>query len=246
MTSTMIDAPAPAPSPRPRPATDAPLRFVTLRADLLPDEILDARQSLIMRKRVLVGLAVLVVILIGWFGLARWQTSSAGDDLDTVKQDSVALAQEQARYAPLVRAQDDVKSIDARLRTLMAGDLPWQRMLSTLRADAPRGVTLTNVTGSVTTGVVTSSGVTGTTNTQAQPDVLNQTGSRAVGTLTITGTAPTKASVAGYADRLAKSKGLAAPLISSVTVANRAVTFTMNVLITTNALGGRYSGKAGN
>jgi hypothetical protein len=62
-----------------------------------------------------------------------------------------------------------------------------------------------------------------------------------VGSLTIAGTSKDKRSVADYADRLAKVKGLTAPFITSVTALGGKVTFTVNVLITSDALGGRYA-----
>jgi hypothetical protein len=71
-------------------------------------------------------------------------------------------------------------------------------------------------------------------------DVLNTSGQVAVGSITITGSARDKNSVAAFADKLTTVKGIAAPFVSSVTGAKGDITFSVNALITANALGGRF------
>ncbi|MBN9620713.1 MAG: hypothetical protein J0H43_13445, partial [Actinobacteria bacterium] len=69
---------------------------------------------------------------------------------------------------------------------------------------------------------------------------LNQTGQATVGSLLVAGSAPDKGTVAAYADQLATVTGLTAPLVTSVNAAGRSVSFTLDVVITAQALGGRY------
>jgi Tfp pilus assembly protein PilN len=227
MATTMVPE-APAPAPRP-PATPGGIRFVEVRANLLPDEVLSARQGVIVRKRVLLGIAVLVVLLIGWFGYSRWQTSSARSDLDNLQSQNLALQSQQQQFQPLVEAQTNVAAIKTELAQAMTGDLSWKTLLATLRSSAPSGLQLTNVSAQTTP-----SGSAGT----GQPTV----GAQPVGTANLTGTANSKAAVAAYADRLAKAKGLATPLITNVAAASQSsVTFSITVVITSDALGGRYS-----
>jgi hypothetical protein len=47
--------------------------------------------------------------------------------------------------------------------------------------------------------------------------------------------------VAAFAARLARVPGLTAPLISSVVTAQHEISFSIDVVITSDALGGRYS-----
>jgi Tfp pilus assembly protein PilN len=210
------------------------LRFVGVRANLLPDEILARRQTERMRKQVLFALTALVALLAAWYGYSWIQTSSSRGDLDDAQRQGTTYRNEQSQFAPLVRAQAEVQSVQLELQRLMVGDLPWKAMLTTLRAQAPRGVLLQTVSGSVTVGTTPTAG--------PQPaNVLNQTGKPAVGQVTLSGTAPDKRTVATYADRLARVAGLTAPFISSFSVAGTTVTFTISVVITTNALGGRYT-----
>ena len=122
----------------------------------------------------------------------------------------------------------------------MTGDLSWRRMMTTLRAKAPAGTVLTQVTGAVNADGTTSE--TPTTGGYS----LDDNGLAQVGTLTLTGTARDKTMVAAYADRLGTVPGLTAPTPTSVTSGSgtsgggSGVTFTMDVTINSKALGGRY------
>lgn len=225
------------------------LRFVTVRADLMPSEVITARAADRMRYRVVVGLAALVAVLVLGYGFSWWQTHSANNDLAGLQRRSAALNAQTDEFGPLVQAQSRTASIHAQLAQLMTGDLSWRSMLTTLRSNSPAGTTLSNVTGSITTGTAGLSGAT----TVGGYSALNESGQLQVGTLTITGVARDKRAVARYADDLAKVKGLAAPTPTSVssgsnatggTTAGGGVTFTIDVIITSDALGGRYSAPA--
>jgi Tfp pilus assembly protein PilN len=220
--------------------TGETLRFVSIRADLLPDEVISARRTDVVRQRVLVGLAVLVLLLVGAYGASWWQTSGARSDLSDLQHRGVGLQTQQKEFGALVSTQSQVLAIQSQLQSLMAGDVPWKAMLTTLRETAPQGVELTQLSGSVTAGAAAA----GAAQDPNGYEALNSTGLVQIGTLAVAGTAPDKRSVAAYADKLAKVKGLAAPFITSVTVTDRTVTFAMTVLITSDALGGRYPAAA--
>ena len=226
--ATTLVPPPPAQTPA-REATGG-LRFVAIRANLMPAEVLSARQLVVVRKQVLIGLVAVLVALIGWYGLSWWQTSSANSALEATQRQGEALQSQQSQYTPLVQAQGQIANIRTQLQQLMSSDLPWKTMISSVRGAAPAGLLVQSLTGAITPANVTSGA-----------DPLNQTGTASVGTLSVTGTAPDKRTVAAYADALAKVKGLTAPLISAVQASSRPVTFTIMAVITTDALGGRYS-----
>jgi Tfp pilus assembly protein PilN len=231
MATTLVP---PSPSPASSRASTGEVRFVAVRANLMPSEVLSDRQVLVVRKQVLLGLVAVLVLLIGWFGLSWWQTRSANNELAAAQRQGVALQSQQTQFTPLVQAQAQIDNIRTELEQVMVGDLSWKTMLTTVRAKAPSGIGVDSITGAVSTA-----GKTG--GTTAAGDVLNQTGSASIGQLTIGGTAPDKKSVAAYADALTKVTGLTAPLISTVQTETTGVTFTINALITSDALGGKYA-----
>jgi Tfp pilus assembly protein PilN len=236
--ATTITPEVPAPRAEPnRPTPPDGVRFVAVRANLLPDEIVSARQVEVVRRQVVVGVLTVVALLVGWFALSWWQTTLAHNDLDTARHRTVALRGQQNEFAPLVQAQSQAAAIHDQLAQLMATDLPWQAMLSRLRHAAPPGVSLAGITGSMTGGPGTAAGSGGV----APGAVLNQSGKQAVGQLTLTGSAGSKDAVAAYADSLAEAPGLTSPLITSVTGQGGRVAFTLTAIITSDALGGRFT-----
>jgi Tfp pilus assembly protein PilN len=230
--ATTMTPPAPTAGPKP---TARAVRFVPVRASLLPDEVISSRRTQLVRKQVLLALVIVVGLMIAWFGMSWWQTSTSNSDLDDAQHRTVALQNQQHEFAPLVDAQAKADTIRTQLQKLMVGDLSWKAMLTTLSAKAPAGVHLTTVTGKIVTATSTKNG------TSISSSVLNQTGKLSVGTLSVTGTASDKRSVAAYADRLATVKGLTAPLITNVAADNHTVTFTVDLIVTTDAFGGRYA-----
>ena len=220
------------------PAADG-TRFVAVRANLLPDEIVSARQVEVVRKQVVLGLALVVALLIAWFGFSWWQTQLANGDLDDAQHQTTALQNQQTTYGPLVNAQNQTNAIRGQLHTLLAADLPWTKMLTTIRDQAPSGVRLTGINASVSAGVPAAA--PGGAATVGNGSVLNATGQQTVGQVAVSGTAGTKSAVAAYVDKLGRVPGLTAALPSAVTTSGGVVTFTINVLITSQALGGRYA-----
>ena len=220
-------------------ATDG-LRLLAIRANLLPNEVLAARAADVTRRRVLIALGALVAVLALAFGASWWQTHAADNDLSAEQRRATTLQAQTQTFAPLVAAQGATTSVRSQLQRLMSGDVSWQRMLASLQAEAPAGVTLTQVSGTITTAAGAANGTTtGTTN------ALPTTGGTSVGSLTITGTARDKDSVADYTDALAGTKGLSAPFLNSVTAGEHDVTFNLTVPITSAALGGRWTPTAG-
>jgi Tfp pilus assembly protein PilN len=227
MATTLVP---PSPSPAPAPSASGEVRFVAVRASLMPDEVLSARQVLVVRKQVLLGLVAMFVLLVAWYGLSWWQTRSANSDLASAQRQGILLQSQQNQYTPLVQAQADISNIRTQLQEVMVGDLSWKTMISAVRDNVPAGISVTSIAGDLSRGSGSEPG-----------DVLNQTGSASVGQLSIQGSAPEKRTVAAYADYLAKVPGLTAPLISSVQSNGTSLTFTISAVITSDALGGKYA-----
>lgn len=233
--TTLVMPHGPAPSHHPVHTPSGPIRYVAIRANLLPEELVVNRRSGVLKRRLLAGLGALLALLVIWYGFSVWATSSAHHDLSKEQQQSSALQRQQQKYQPVVTAQEQSAEITGALTELMTGDLSWKNMLTTLGNNARHGVHLDSISGTMTSGAAA-------TQPSADPglSVLNSSGKQEVGTLTIAGTAPDKNTVAAYVDALGKVKGLGAAFPASVTTTDSGVSFSVNVIITTDALGGRY------
>jgi Tfp pilus assembly protein PilN len=233
MATTLVHEP---PAAAKAPAADGQ-RFVAVRAMLLPDEIVRARRLETVRRQVLLGLVTVVALVVAAFGLSWWQTTTARSDLSDAQHRGAALLLQQNQFHRLVSAQVQTAQIHQQLTALMAEDVPWSKLIASLRAHSPQGITLTTVTASMSAPGITSGA--SAPNTQA---TLNDTGKPTVGTLTIAGVAGNKTGVAAYADALNRITGVTGALITSVTTVNHSVNFTITTALTSDVLGGRYSG----
>lgn len=224
MTATLSTAPE-----AEQPELD-PLRLLPITANLLPPEITDARRTRKVRRVAAAIVAGALVLTAVWYFVAKQQTSHAQSSLDQAEQQSVSLTHKEASYANLVKVQADAAAINTKLSALMANDLQWWQLLPALNAAAPAGVTLTSVSGTLATaGAASATPVPGTT------------GPAAVGSLTISGTAPDKNSIAAFLDALSLVKGLSNPYTSGAqSGTGSTLTFSMHADINSTALGGRF------
>ena len=211
-------------------------RLLPIAAKLLPPEILNARRAKLVRARVIAALVAAVVLLGGWYAFATYQVSEAKALLDEAVAEQVALTAEQKNYNPVVQTQASSKSISERLSILLADDLRWAGLLSTLRSNASAaGVTVTGVSGTLASST---GGATGAASQNALPGV---TTTAVVGTVTITGVGGNKAEVAQFVDRLGDVALLTNVYLTNVTADDKEVQFSVQGDVTREALGGRFT-----
>lgn len=237
--TTLVMPPGPTPSPDRVHTPSGPIRYVALRANLLPEELVASRRSGAVRRRVIAALGALVAVLVAWYGITLWGTSKARHDLSTATHQNTAMQAQQHKYDELVKTQQTSTAIDDALAKLMAGDMSWKGMLATLRGATPAGVVINSISGTMTAGG-TADGTTGGPGLS----VLNLSGKPDVGTLTITGTAADKDHVAAYVESLGQVKGLAAVYPTSATASGSGVSYAISALITSDALGGRFAAQS--
>jgi Tfp pilus assembly protein PilN len=231
--ATTLKSPVPA-----APAGRAP-RIPPIAANLLPVEIIETRRIRKVRGIVVSALVVFALLLGGWFGQARYQTAEARQSLRTAESDVQRLTRQQQAFATVVAVQAESQAIRSDLAVLLANDLRWARLLSSLRKAAPADVQINGAFGSLVSGATSSGGGS------AAPQLPSASGEAPIGTLTVTGSGATKMAVAAYVDALGNLPGLANPLLGDATLQEGAVQFTVRLDITRAALGGRYTSKGG-
>ncbi|WP_449063126.1 PilN domain-containing protein [Planomonospora algeriensis] len=204
-----------------------PFRMLAIRADLLPPEIEIRRRAHLVRRIVLAVLLLIGLLIGAWYGLANLETTSAEADVATAEADLKRTTARQSEFSELVKVRADIETIRTQLTTLLADDLQWSVVFSSVRKAAPENVTVRGVTGRLTG---TSEADTG------------DSGEQLVGALTITGSGTDKQAVTDYVTALQKVRGLGNPLLRDAREQEEGgVEFTVNVDITESARGGRYS-----
>lgn len=216
-------------------------RPLPIAANLLPVEIVESRRGRKVKRIVLCALVGFVALLAAWYALASYQTSTARSSLRGVQDDAQRLVAQQHAFDEVVGIQAESRAISTALSFLLANDLQWSRLLSSLQKAAPKDVRLTSVSGALRSSTTTSSGAGGNGSSAAAAQLPGTSGEESIGTLTITGSGNSKATVAAYVDALGKVPGLGNPLLGDATLQNGALQFTVRVDITASALGGRYA-----
>ena len=208
-------------------------RVLTISARLLPEEIVAGRRARRTRTWVLVVLLLVLAGLVGWYVLADRDLRAANDELAAVTGDVTELQRRQNDFAPVVDVQSETTTITKQLGTLLADDLPWATLTDTLRDTGARaGVTVSGMSGTLTDAGTGAPGAV---------SLPSASGSATIGTVTVTGTAPDKPSVAKYVDSLSTLTIVANPYLTSVAEADGEVQFALTVDITAKALCGRFT-----
>nr|BFE65797.1 hypothetical protein GCM10020063_103230 [Dactylosporangium thailandense] len=210
-------------------ATARTFRIQPIAADLLPLEISETRHVRRVRRLVISGVVLVAALVVGWYGVTVHEHTQAGEDRQSILDTSQDLTrQKHKQYDELTRVQADSGKIDERLKKVLDYDLSWSKMLASLRTTAAvKNVTLSGITASLN-----------------QESLAGQNTGDIVGTVTLTGKAPTKAAVAAYVDALTGVSGVTNPFPSDATQENDGVSFTIRVDITRAALGGRFTSAA--
>jgi Tfp pilus assembly protein PilN len=212
------------------------VRVLPIAAHLLPDELIASRRGKKVRGWVLITLAIVTALLGSWYALASLEAKKAKDDLAGVTLEQVLLQKKQNEFKEVTDVRAESAAIDSQLASLLAEDLRWSTLLDTLRnTGADSAIEITAVSGALSSS--TSGG--GAIPTDRLPTADHQ---RIIGTMTVTGDAPDKNSVARYVDALGKVNLFAnAFLTNAAESTEKDVQFTLSVDITDTALGGRFT-----
>ncbi|MGN6331121.1 MAG: PilN domain-containing protein [Motilibacteraceae bacterium] len=213
------------------------------RVNLLPPEIAEA----VRLRKVKAGLGAVVVGAVAVVGLLYVQATGAVNDA----QDQVAAAQarttqinaETAKYSDVPRVYAQVAAAQAQLEQAMGQEVRWSYYLNDLSLTIPPHVWLTQLQ------VTTNNGAAGATPAAAGAAASLTT--PGIGSVKFSGVAYSHNDVAAWLDALAKQKGYADAYFSKSeedpdSLSRPTVKFDSTVTVTSDALSGRYTQKAGN
>ncbi len=220
-------------APAPIVEVRSPDAFVLPRVNLLPPEL--AEQARLRRlKTVLAGGLVATVVVVGalYAGAASDVADATAEVSAVTARGSDLQAQTRAlsHVDELYRRADEAK---ARLASAMGEEVRFSQFLDDLSKDVPEHVWLTDITFTQTPSV----GADGAA------------GATGIGTVTFTGVGFRHEDVAAWLDSLATQEGFADPYVTDSTAGliggRKTVSFTSSVVLTADALSGRYTAQEG-
>ena len=210
--------------------------MLPIAANLLPAEVTEARRGRKVRVFVAGMVSFAIAATAGWYVLAGRDSSSAHDELTSSQNANDRLQRQQNTYGDLVKTESATKTIAAELQKLMAQDVQWWQYVPSIRAAAPAGVTIDSIQSSLLNS--------GNGGSAATVPGIATTG--VIGSVTIVGGAPDKATIAAFVDALDSVKGVTNPFVTSAAVAvGNSYQFTIQLDITSVVYGGRFSAKSG-
>ena len=164
-------------------------RLLTISANLLPDEIVTARQGRRTRAWVVVVVLLVACLCAGWVVLADREQQAADNDLTAAETELINLQRDQRKYAAVVKVRSDTELLKKQLKALMANDLDWAALLTMLRTTGePSDVVVDGITGKLAGAGDSGAGSSGTLPSTSK--------SSSIGSLVVTGVAPEKEAVA--------------------------------------------------
>jgi Tfp pilus assembly protein PilN len=164
----------------------------------------------------------LVVLLGGLTFMAKNNVSHAKSQRTAVQAQASKLNSELAALAPVLDRQSQIDALSTDIKTLLATDIAWERMINRITKDLPAGISLTAFSGTSIppaplavappaaasdTGTTTETTTTPTT-VAPPPPVVN-------GTVTFQGTAPDYPTLAAWIDSMNKVPEIADIYVTS-------------------------------
>jgi Tfp pilus assembly protein PilN len=214
-----------------RPAVDASLILGGMpRVHLLPKEVGDGQKSRALRRRLLAGLAIVIVLAILATVGATFALFTANAQLANEQSRSSLLALSRAKYGDVTTLQGQVDQITSAQPIAATDEILWAPYLESIKATLPAGTTITAFTAETAVPAVAPTATTDTLTPAHIADVK------------ITADSPQQP-ISDWLDNLAKMKGFVAAMPGSVTLVEESGHYTVEVdlLINSDALSGRFA-----
>jgi len=207
-------------------------RILPIRANLMPPEITAGRNARRTRVALIAAVVVVIALMASWSWYAVGQKTDAAADLASVTGQVDAAKAAQKQYLKLTDTLTATEALDTQLKGVLANDLPWAAMLDRLSAAAGGipGTALTSVTSTL-----------GNDTTSAGTAAVSGTTERTVASLSISGIAPDKKTIAKYVDAVGRLDGVANAFLTTASQDDANWSFTLTATITSKALCGRYT-----
>ena len=116
------------------------------RVDLLPPELLAQRKAIANRRRLGLGVVLVVVLTIAGVALASFESLVAQANLASEQSRTQSLVAQQKKFIEARKVQDEVSSLEAAQEVGTSTEIDWKNYLTAVQATLPANVVVTIVT----------------------------------------------------------------------------------------------------
>jgi Tfp pilus assembly protein PilN len=206
-------------------------------ADLTPPELASSRRLRLIRRGVIVGFAVLLVLLVLAY-IAVWDEGHrAGSALSREQTRTSTLQAQKQQYAEVIQIKGSIAEVNQQLSGLMAGDVDFTKLVGALRSALPAGMKISQIQLSV--NPLTEQAPSGSN--AAGGSSLDTSGQQRIGTITVSGSASKFTGLAAYAAALRKLDGVIDVDPESNMSDAKVFQFTVAMTVTDSRLTHRYN-----
>ena len=211
----------------------------SVRANLLPESILQLKAAQRTKNNALVAVvAGVAVVLVGFAG-ALVATATAQGELDRVQATNADLSATQRSFSDVSAVLNDIDGIQSQLDRLFVNDVTSGALVASLRDVIPDGVTLSSLNVVLADG---NAGAGDEANLGASGAVLDDSGLPIIGSLDFTGTAPDTVGLASLIDNIGALPGMTVPYIVSIRNKDTGgIEFTAQASVTDDLTSDRFS-----
>jgi Tfp pilus assembly protein PilN len=200
-------------------------------ADLIPPELIALRRLRVLRRLIVAGLALLLILCVAAYVAVFVQHSSASSALAAEQARTSSLQAQQHKYADVTRIQSKLTQLQGQISTVMTGDMDFDSLLTQLRTALPGTMTIKTATIILNVGSVKGG---------AAATGLDTSGHTVIGTVSIAGAAVRYVDVSRYVDLLAAMTGIVNVIPTSSQANQGAVQYNLTFNVTDQLLSHRF------
>jgi hypothetical protein len=206
-------------------------------ADLTPPELTASRRLAVIRKALLIGLALLALLLLLGYGYAFHTKNSASSALATEQSRTSRLLVEQNRYGAVTQLHGSIAAIDTKLATLMTGDVGFSTTVGALVDALPPTMAISDLEVKISpAGAAAATAGQGSAGTS-----LDTSGHQPIGQVTVNGSSHSLDDLPGYLAKLRQIKGVIDVVPTSNQVSGPSVQFNVTLSLTDQVLTHRFA-----
>ena len=204
-----------------------------ISVDLTPGEVVNARRVAVLKKVIIAGL----VLVLGLCAVATYLTLddewAARDAYNAEQARTADLQRELQQYSDITLMETTISQTEAQVAILMKDDVDYVNLMAKVRARAPEGLTISNLS------------ILLATETGALPAEPGTGGPTVIGTATIAGRSSSISALSPYVKSLSMLRGVDEVVPTSNTRTDLGVEYTLSMNITSELFTHRFDAAAG-
>jgi hypothetical protein len=202
--------------------------------DLTPPELINARRVAVLRRRIIAGLVLVVLLCAGGYAYTYARNGSASDDATAVAAQTVDLTRSAGKYGGITKIENAVNTMRTQVAGVMTQDVDVAHLVASIRAALPSSMSIQNLAVTLTGSAPASSNSAG----------LDASGHPKIGAVTISGSGRTLDDLPAFVDRLVAIPGVVDVVPGSNVVSAGTAQFNVTVQLTDQLHSHRYDAAA--